>query len=400
MGSHAQVSYQHEDTEIMKILILNWRDPSHPLSGGAELITQKYAEFWSSSGAEVTWITNSFPHSEIETRQNQVRYIRVGPFLNGSFTRYFWGYPIFLLRTVLRARAEISNSPPDLIIDEVHGLPFFTPFWVKQPGARIVFLVCEVAGPIWKKMFPWPLSVLGVLLEQAVHKMYRDVETWAISSHTARNITQLVDKNVTVLPLGIDDIPKKVRLLLKKKKLDQPTGVFLARIVKMKGIETAIEALPSILKKLPEFTLHVVGTGDPGYLQQLQDDAEKLGVSKHIIWHGRVSELRKYQLLQAAHFLIHPSVKEGFGLTVLEAGLVGTPSLVRAGSSMDDLVTHGQNGYTFTSTQDLADRFVSAYTAGEYKKLSRSALETAQQWLWKNILPNSLEVTNVHHLKK
>ena len=82
---------------------------------------------------------------------------------------------------------------------------------------------------------------------------------------------------------------------------------------------------------------------------------------------GKVSESDKYEILARSHFLIHPSYKEGFGLTVLEAGLVGTPTIARAGSSMDELIKNSVSGLIFQSDGQITDLFI-IYKAGFYDR--------------------------------
>jgi len=191
----------------MHILILNWRDPKSPLEGGAERFTQKYAEFWASQGNRVTWLTNSFfdtynVRCKNSETKNGVEYRRIGPILDGSLARYFLFYPIYLLHSMAFARSYIKKESVDLVIDEIHGLPFFTPLISSK---RNVLLVCEVAGSIWDKMFPFPFNIIGKNLEKFVYGFYKNTEIWAISKTTQNNIVELLPKkNVAVINLGID----------------------------------------------------------------------------------------------------------------------------------------------------------------------------------------------------
>src|SRR5687768_8134182 len=132
----------------MRILILNWRDIKHPHSGGAEQITQKYAEFWQKKGHTVFWISNCFKNSLESEEINGIKVTRIGPILSRSTVKNLLFYPTFLLKTIFYAMQISSKENIDLVVDEIHGLPFFTPLYIRK---RKVLLVCEVAGEIWNK---------------------------------------------------------------------------------------------------------------------------------------------------------------------------------------------------------------------------------------------------------
>jgi len=371
----------------MKILIINWRDPLSPLEGGAERFSQKYAEFWASTNNQVFWLTNAFENAPQTENLQGVTYIRLSPKLDGSLRTYILAYPVYVLKTIWFAHKFIQKQNIDIVIDEIHGLPFFTPLFSK---ARNILLVCEVAGPIWDKMFPFPINVIGRWLENSIYHMYKQTEIWAISDNTKQNIQDILPgKKVSVIKLGIDDTKLLLTKITTIKKTSHPSAVFLARLVKMKGIETALHATATLVEDYPDFILYIIGKGESEYTQHLTVLVEQLNITKNVVFLGRLSELEKFSFLKQAHFLFHPSYKEGFGLTVLEAGLVGTPAIVRSGSSLDALINTGSNGYMFTDDSEIAILFKKSYKNEQYKKLSRGAYENAHSHLWPNILKNS-----------
>ena len=74
--------------------------------------------------------------------------------------------------------------------------------------------------------------------------------------------------------------------------------------------------------------------------------------------HGFVTADRVHQALRRALCLVLPSRREGYGLIVVEAAAVGTPSIVVADpdNAATDLVSAGENGYVSPSArpEDLA----------------------------------------------
>lgn len=371
----------------MNILILNWRDPVNPFAGGAEKITSKYAQFWVSQGHAVHWISNIFPSSKAEEDYYGIKIYRVGPFFFGNLFELCLKYPFYLINTLLKAWQIIKNKRVNVVVDEIHGLPFFSPLYF---GGRKILLVCEVADEIWKKMFPFPVNVLGRLLEKAIYSLYLQSDIWAISKSTRADVLKLNDKlNVKILPLGID----KLKSLPNVKKTSFPSAIFLARIVKMKGAESVLNACSEIVKKFPKFILYMVGTGSPEYINNLKLRAKELKLEKSVQFLGKVSEDKKIELLSQAHFLIHPSFKEGFGLTVLEAGLCFTPTIGRLGSSLDELISNNFDGLLFSEDAQISKLFLQYYNSQEYKKMSKSINIKAKKYTWDQILPSSSVIT-------
>lgn len=376
----------------MNILMLNWRDPYNPHAGGAELITQRYAEFWAKKH-KVYWLSNSYQQSKSKEIINNIYYERISPILSSNLIKQLFFYPIYLVKSIWRAKQIIKSQNIDIVIDEIHGFPFFTPIFSSKKN---ILLVCEVADKIWDKMYPFPINIIGKYFEKTLYLFYKNTEIWAISESTKKDILNINNKlNVKVLPLGINIEEDRIENYTKLKKFNTPTGVFLARLVKMKGIEIALEAAVKIKEKLPEFRLYVIGKGEKEYTDYLERKVYLLGLEDTIIFKGFIDENSKFELLRKSHFLFHTSYKEGFGLTVLESASVGTPSIVMGGSSMDELINNEKDGFIIKNAEELAKCFIENINSKKYKELSRNSYAKSRKYLWKTILEDSIKITNI-----
>src|ERR1035437_7101483 len=157
----------------MNILILNWRDPKNPKSGGAEIVTLEHAKAWIKAGYKVTWFTSKFKHSKTEEFLDGIKIIRAGNFI----TVYLLA-PIFYLFT---------KNKFDLVIDEIHGLPFFTPLYVRKP--KIAF-IHEVAGEIWDYMYPFRINILGKFIEPFFYLPYEGIPLWTDADSTINDLVK------------------------------------------------------------------------------------------------------------------------------------------------------------------------------------------------------------------
>ncbi len=366
----------------MNILILSWRDPRNPKSGGAEMVMLKYALHWTKSGHKVFWLGSRYDNLSVIENIGGLNIHRVGPELQFYNTwTMLLTYPVFLLNSIWIGWGIARHQNINLVIDAIHGLPLFSPFYVK---CRKVLWVCEVAGTIWDKMYPFPINWIGKVLEKLVYFIYQNSEIWAISESTKNDILKINPKlHVKIVPLGID-----IKRFSPIKKFGFPSALFVARLVKMKGIESAIKAAREIRKKFNNFVLYVIGDGDSDYIKSLN-------APSCVIFLGRLSDKDRNKYLSRCHFLIHPSFKEGFGLTVLEAAASGTPTIARRGSSMDELINDGNDGLLFDSDKQISNLYLKYFDNTKYKALTSNAFKSSHKYNWIQILSNSRKITQI-----
>jgi phosphatidylinositol alpha-1,6-mannosyltransferase len=144
---------------------------------------------------------------------------------------------------------------------------------------------------------------------------------------------------------------EKPRDLLSKYKLtDKPTIVCVGRLVKRKGQDKLIEALPIIKKEIPDVKLIFVGEGS--ILTKLVKRTAKLGLSDNVVFTGRVSyqDLPKYFLLgdifaMPARSRLFGLEVEGLGIVYLEAGASGLPVLGGESGGAPDAVKVNETGF-------------------------------------------------------
>jgi len=108
--------------------------------------------------------------------------------------------------------------------------------------------------------------------------------------------------------------------------------------VPQKRVEIALDAVATLRTRVPGLHLDVVGTG--WWEPQLRERVAGLGLEADVTFHGHVSEAEKHRLLARAWVHAMPSLKEGWGLVVVEAGVHGTPTVAfrRAGGPADSIV--------------------------------------------------------------
>ncbi len=360
----------------MNILIFNWRDPKNPQSGGAEIVTQEHAKAWVRKGHSVIWFTSHFYGSKRYDFLDGIKIVRWG----SARTVYFFA-PIFYLR---------YRNAFDVVVDEIHGIPFFTPLFVKKP--KIAF-IHEVAGEIWDYMKPFPVNLLGKLIESVYFIFYRNIPFWTdapstINDLVARGIPRGHCKAIPcpIINTVISKLPRKE---------EHPTYIFVSRLVKMKGVEDVIEAFAIISKSAPNSTLWIVGLGEEHYVKKLRILVFQKNLNRSVVFWGRVSEERKLELMRKAHILLHASVKEGWGLVVLEAASQGTPAVVYNVAGLRDTVKNGKTGVVLTQNnpQTMAEQSLLFIKDNRhYRRYQKNCLEWVKSLTWKDATSESLKL--------
>jgi glycosyltransferase involved in cell wall biosynthesis len=291
----------------------------HPEAGGAEKYLVTVAEGLAARGHHVTIRTAAYPGAVSDETVNGVHYVRRGGRLGI--------YPRALAAHLARRHRA------DVVVDVQNGMPFLSPLVRRGP---VINLVHHVHKEQWPVVFGPRLSAAGWWLESRLAPMvYRRTSYVAVSDSTRRELGGLgVDTDrIQVIHNGTDATP-----LGTEPRSAHPSLIVLGRLVPQKRIELALEALALLLDEMPDLTLDVVGSG--WWEPQLRLRAAELGVEEQVTFHGHVSETEKHHLLASAWVHVLPSLKEGWGLVVVEAGIHGTPTVAfsEAGGPTNSIV--------------------------------------------------------------
>jgi len=166
------------------------------------------------------------------------------------------------------------------------------------------------------------------------------------------------------------------------------------RLEKRKGVDMAIESLPLILQEFPGATLEVVGGGSLS--DELHARVKKLGLEEKVTFHGKVAQAQVVALLKKAHvFCFLTSASEGFPKVVLEALACGLPVVTTRVSVLPKLIGEGGGVLLEKPTPEAAAGAVAAICRNpeEYRRMSRRAVETAQQYSlenWRDLIGETL----------
>jgi glycosyltransferase involved in cell wall biosynthesis len=153
--------------------------------------------------------------------------------------------------------------------------------------------------------------------------------------------------------------------------------IYLGRLKKYKCIEHPILALPAILERVPDAEYWVVGEGD--YRDELVRIAKRQGVEDHVRFPGFMGGKDKVRLLQESRLLTYTSPKEGWGLSVIEAGACATPVVASDSPGLRESVVHEKTGFLVRhgDIHDLGEKIVTLLTDDA---LAQSMAEEGIRW--------------------
>jgi glycosyltransferase involved in cell wall biosynthesis len=211
--------------------------------------------------------------------------------------------------------------------------------------------------------------------------------------HTSREADAIItaglkhESKVKICPLGIDPTFISDR----QHRASVHKLLWWGSWIDRKGIHTLPRAFELAVRKMPNLSLTIGGSGTPREEVMSYFTPE---LRSHITVLPFVSEDEHKAILAEHDIFIFPSLSEGFGLALLEAMASGMPCITTL-TGMYDWLEHGNNCYIVPMSaptaisngiERLNDNFTLRCTIGD------KARETARTLSWQNFAKRTLEI--------
>jgi phosphatidylinositol alpha-1,6-mannosyltransferase len=228
---------------------------------------------------------------------------------------------------------------------------------------------------IYKKFFGIPYIVFTHGMDILIQQKSRWKQFWikkiiknargvvANSEFTRAEVLKLgvkKDKTATVYPCPNQNIK-----LLRFKGGFNGKKVILSvgRLVKRKGVDKVIEAMPKILESVPEAVYFVVGSGS--YKKELVELKNKLNLGDKVVFTENTRDEEMNFFYASSDVFAMPARRiggdvEGFGIVYLEAALFGKPSVAGNVGGAPEAVLDGITGLIVNpeSAEEIAEAII------------------------------------------
>ena len=295
----------------MRILIVSLRGPTNAeRRGGAQDYVRAVASPWTRAGHEVTILSaqerlpdgSQPPDSEIV---GGLRVIRVGS--PGSRVR------------PLVAEASRRAASADVVVENIMAFPLLLPWRLRD--VPLVAVKHHFQGETFLRSQGLLKGTFGRAMEDVLQPLaYRGVPLVVPSRKTAEHVgTQWVGHRA---PLHVIPPPVELAGVAAGDPSEVPTIVYLGALhLSRKRVDHLLTAFESVREAVPNARLLIAGDGPDR--ARLEAQAQASGAAVRFL--GFVSDKEKAELLQRAWVFASPSLKEGFGITWIEAGAAGVP---------------------------------------------------------------------------
>ena len=233
-------------------------------------------------------------------------------------------------------------------------------------AGKSVVLQPEVNGELSGEAYWWgtaldrPLArtALGVAIRLR-NRLLRDADAFVAMSRRIREeilAAGMPPEKVAWIPHGVDTgrfrppAPGEAEALRASLGLPvQATIVtYTGRLLRGKGLETALQAFTTLARARPHLHLLLVGSGTGQSLsveEALRRAVAEGGLGARVTFAGRVENVEDF--LRASDVFVFPSLFEALGLSLIEAAATGLPAVGARTGGIVDVIEDGGSGFLF-----------------------------------------------------
>jgi glycosyltransferase involved in cell wall biosynthesis len=189
-------------------------------------------------------------------------------------------------------------------------------------------------------------------------------------------------KKITVIPGGVDI--KEVRNI---QPYDEKYDIlFAGRLIKEKNVDVLLKAVEKVRKVMPSIRCHIIGGGPEK--EPLNRLAAQLQLRENVSFSGFLDYHEVISRIKSSKVLVVPSVREGFGIVVIEAYACAVPVItVKTGQNAATELVDGTGFAVNLDPEELSEAILTIIKdPGMHEKMSGSALNKAQMYDWDKIV--------------
>ncbi len=381
----------------MRIMMLSWEYPPKSVGGLAQHVYDLTSAL-SEIGEDVYLVTVGSHDAPLFETVNGVKVYRVYPYQVSSLDFVHWVTQLNV--AILERAASVMNEEGSFHLVHSHDwLVAYSARAVKH-GYRIP-LVSTIHATEYGRNYG---------LHNDMQRHISDVEWWLIYESwkviccsqymkgELQHVFHVPDDKVRIIPNGVNT----AGFLQKNSSYrredyaspDEQIVLYVGRLVREKGVQGLIDAIPHVLKYRPNTKFVIAGRGP--YENTLRNQAAMMGISNRIYFTGYVNDDLRNNLYSWASVAVIPSLYEPFGIVALEAMAAQAPLVISDTGGLGEIVRHGLDGLKAYpgNSQSLADMILWLLNdRGLAENMKRQAyLKVQREYNWLEIARQTREV--------
>lgn len=198
-------------------------------------------------------------------------------------------------------------------------------------------------------------------IKSSIHIVPTGIDTKRLSSENA-------DQQFVSDFISEQNLEKKFRM------------VYIGRLAPEKGLETIINNMPEVIKRIPEAFLIVVGYGPS--LDSQKELVKRLNISDYVMFCGKQPPSLIQNFYALGHVFVTASTSETQGITYIEAMAGGLPVIARYDDVLKSVLVNGHTGLFFYNDKDFIEKLCQYYNLSDDDKLrmKNEALAKAEEY--------------------
>lgn len=378
----------------MKILVLVFHFP--PISGGGVVVITDIINKFAELGNDVTVIT---PNLEWNGEQfNPKINPKIKVIRTETPSRNKIKIAARRCQTNIKKRAiDIGKSNKfDFIFTIFHPFHLVPKAAVEAAKEIGIPSIVKVDDAIFEKASG--MKMIQRKIEKMINgKTLRSANKILVSNNDTKKIIideyNIKKEKISIIPNGVDLSLFDISTTKNPKKI-----VFAGAMYYHRGLDILLEAIPSVVNKIPDAKFVLLGSGTE--LEKLKKIVLDNKLEKSVDFMGWINRDKIPENISDASIGIGPLrltdvTSRALPIKVLEYMAVSLPIIAKKGTLPKDVLENEKNGFFINNATDLAEKIILLLNnPDKMEKMGNESLHMVQKFSWNNVVKNIVKETN------
>ena len=375
----------------MKILVLVFHFP--PISGGGVVVITDIINKFAELGNEVTVITPDLKWDGEQFNPKINSKIKIIRTITPSHTKI----------KIAARRCQSNIKKKAIEIGKFNNFDFiftiFHPFHL-VPKAAVeagkeldIPSIIKIDDAIYQKVSG--IKSIQRRIEKMINgKTLRSGTKILVSNNDTKKVVineyNVKSENISIVPNGVDLSLFKTNIKKNPEKI-----VFAGAMYYHRGLDILLEAIPYVIKKIPNAKFILLGSG--GEINKLKKIVSDKKLEKSVEFTGWINRDKIPQSISDASVGIGPLrltdvTSRALPIKVLEYMAVSLPVIAKRGTLPLDVLENEKNGYFVDDVEDLVEKIIELLNdPKKVENMGIQSLNMVQKFSWNNVVTDIIE---------